>query len=163
MFSILKHHRPQKALIVSADPALRQNIAVALSTYGFTHDIARTQREAMEKFLAVKHAVVVTDAALLPRLPGHLDWLYRTAHRVPLTLITVTADMIPRAYPYLGKAAYGLLHLPLDADDFAITFERALEYNTLKADNLFLRDAFFLFGLAIPLLVILGFFMTQGW
>jgi DNA-binding NtrC family response regulator len=116
----------------------------------------------MEKFLAVKHAVVVADAGLLPRSPRHMDWLYREAHRVPLTLITVTADKIAQAYPYLEKAAYDLLRLPLDMDDFTFTLERALAYNTLKADNLFLRDAFFLFGLALPLLAVLAFFMTRG-
>jgi DNA-binding NtrC family response regulator len=162
MFSIIKHHRPQRALILSGDPALRQNIAVALSTYGFVNDTALTRREAMEKFLASKHAVVVMDASFLPRSPAHMDWLYRSAHRVPLTLITVTADRIAQACPYLKKAAYGLLRLPLDQDDFMVTLERALAYSTLKADNLFLRDAFFLFGLALPLLAVLGWLMVRG-
>lgn len=162
MFSIFKHHRPQRALIVSRDPSLRQDLAVAISAFGFSHDTAGTTREAMEKFLSVKHAVIITDADLLPRYPRHMDWLYREAHRVPVTLITVTADRIAQAYPYLKKAAYGLLHLPLDPDDFMVTLKRALEYNTLRANNLFLRDAFFLFGLALPLLVILGWLLVKG-
>jgi len=162
MFSIFKQHGPGRALIVSRDRVLRQDLAVVLSTYGFIHDTAETQREAMEKFLAIKHAVVISDADFLPRFPRHLEWLYNTAHRKPLTLITVTADKIEQAYPYLEKAAYGLLHLPLDPEDFAVTFERALEYNTFRANNLFLRDAFFLFGLALPLIAVLVFFMTRG-
>jgi DNA-binding NtrC family response regulator len=161
MFSIFKHHGPGRALIVSRDPVLRQDLAVVLSTYGFIHDTAETRRDGMAKFIAYKHALIISDADLLPRFPHRLEWLYREMHRNPLTLITVTADRIEQAYPYLKKAAYGLLHLPLDTDDFTFTLERALEYNTLKANNLFLRDAFFLFGLALPLLVVLVFFMMK--
>jgi DNA-binding NtrC family response regulator len=162
MFSFFKYHAPQRALIVSRDPALRQDIAVVLSTYGFTHDAAETRREGMEKFLIYKHAVVISDVDLLPKFPRHMDWLYRYAHRNPLTLITVTADKIAQAYPYLEKAAYGLLHLPLDADDFTVTFERALEFNALRANNMFLRDAFFLFALSLPLLALLVFLVTRS-
>jgi DNA-binding NtrC family response regulator len=161
MFSIFKHPGPRRALIASKDPALRQDLAVALSAYGFTHDLADNRREAMEKFFVYKHALVISDAGLLPRFPGHMDWLYRAAHRRPLTLITVTADRIAEAYPYLKKAAYGLLHLPLDMDDFSFTLERALEYNTLRANNQFLRDVFFLFALSLPLIALLVFLVTR--
>jgi len=156
------HHSSQRALIVSKDPVLRQDLAVVLSTYGFSHDAAQTRREGMEKFLTYKHSVVISDVDLLPRFPRHMDWLYREAHRIPLTLITVTADRIQEAYPYLEKAAYGLLHLPFDPDDFTATFERALEYNALRANNIFLRDAFFLFALSLPLLALLVFLVTRS-
>ena len=142
MLSVFKHHRAQRALIVSRDPVLRQDLAVALSAYGFAHDTAETRRAGMEKFITYKHAVVISDADLLPRFPHHLEWLYREVHRNPLTLITVTADSMDKAYPYLKKSAYDLLHLPLDMDDFTFTLERALEFNTLRANNLFLRDVF---------------------
>jgi len=162
MFSIFKHQSPGRALIVSRDPVFRQDLAVALSTYGFAHDTAETRREGLEKFITYKHAVVISDADLLPRCPHHMEWLFREMHRNPLTLIAVTADKIEQAYPYLKKSAYDLLHLPLDMDDFSFTLERALEYNTLRANNLFLRDAFLLFGLAIPLLAILGWLLVKG-
>jgi DNA-binding NtrC family response regulator len=161
-FSLFKHHGPGRALIVSRDPVLRQDLAVALSSYGFTHDTAETRREGLEKFITYKHALVISDAELLPRFPHHLEWLYREVHRNPLTLITVAGDGIEKAYPYLKKSAYDLLHLPLDMDDFTFTLDRALEYNTLRANNLFLRDAFFLFGLAVPLLVLLAFYLIKG-
>jgi DNA-binding NtrC family response regulator len=161
MFKIFHHHSPQRALIVSKDPVLRQDLAVVLSTYGFNHDTAESLREGLEKFLTYKHAVVISDVDLLPKSPRHMDWLYREVHRNPLTLITVTADKIAKAYPYLAKTAYGLLHLPFDPDDFTVTFERALEFNALRANNLFLRDAFLLFALSLPLLALLAFLVTR--
>jgi DNA-binding NtrC family response regulator len=115
-----------RVLLVEDDPILARIYSRALAAVGYKVDVSADGAEGLERLLAVKYDVVVSDVCM-PRMNG-LD-LLKDASRlrpdVPFVLMTAQLDAdVYQIAREMGTVRY--LHKPMSMDQLARAVESAV-------------------------------------
>ena len=129
----------ETVLLVEDDPAGRELGQYNLSAGGYAVDLAADGAEALSRFDAARHHLVVTDL----RMPGAsgmkvLEHVHATAPDVPVVVITAHGS-VEAAVQAMRAGAHDFLEKPFSRDVLLITVERALAHRRLALENAALR------------------------
>lgn len=127
--------RPEKILIVDDEESIREVVHTLLDARGYQCSVAVNGREAMEKFRAAQHDLVLSDI-VMPEMDGlRLLEQVRAADRdVPMIMVTALHD-ITTALDAIRKGAYDYLLKPFEKDQLYLSVGRALEHRRLLLEN----------------------------
>jgi len=126
-------------LVVDDDEAVRESLVLVLEDAGHRVTPAASGAEALHHLEAAPFHLLVTDL----RMPGMdgIELLKAAAERQPeLPAIVLTAfGSVDTAVQAMKAGAYDYVGKPFDVDDLVLAVARALEYATLKDENVHLK------------------------
>lgn len=127
-----------RILIVEDEEKLRRVLAIQLESAGFEVETAGTAEEALR--MAERAGLVLTDL----RLPGMdglelLERLRRQNERLPVVVMTAFGS-VEIAVEAMKKGAVDFLPKPFSMDHLMAVVRKALEVQTLREENLRLRE-----------------------
>ncbi len=128
-------------LIVDDEPNIRNGLAKGLIAEAQTLDVASNGEEALQKFDASGHDIVITDL----RLPGDLDGLELVAaihdKRPETHILVITAyGTVETAVEAMRRGAFDFITKPVDLNLIRHQIQQAREHHELVAENRRLRD-----------------------
>jgi len=129
----------ETVLLVEDDPAGRELGEYNLTAGGYSVELAADGAEALSRFDAARHHLVVTDL----RMPGAsgmqvLEHVRATAPDVPVVVITAHGS-VEAAVQAMRAGAHDFIEKPFSRDVLLITVERALAHRRLALENAALR------------------------
>ena len=135
----MKRNNAETILLVEDDPTGRELGQFNLEQGGYTVDLAADGAEALRRFSARRHHLVVTDM----RMPGAsgmevLAHVRATAPDVPVVVITAHGS-VETAVQAMRAGAHDFIEKPFSRDVLLITVERALAHRRLTLENRALR------------------------
>jgi DNA-binding response OmpR family regulator len=127
-----------RLLVICQDQQLTNNLVTLLTSYGYYVDYCFTRKEGILKFKQYKQAIVIFEAALLPKYPGHLFRIFKIYSNNPKILIAAREDQESKIYPYLNNAVYDIIQVPLRFEYLDFCIRRLIAYDNLMARHEFL-------------------------
>ncbi len=129
-----------RILLVEDDPAGRELAAFNLERAGYGVDAVQSAEEALARFSAGLHELVITDV----RLPGEdgltlLSRLLTLDAELPVIVVTAYAD-IDTAVHAMRSGAFDFVGKPFNRDHLLLSVERALERRRLHREVVQLRQ-----------------------
>ncbi len=126
-------------LLAEDDSAGRELGQYNLGQAGYRVDLAADGAEALERFSAERHQLVVTDM----RMPGAsgmeiLAHVVGEAPDIPVVVITAHGS-VAMAVEAMRAGAHDFIEKPFSRDMLLLTVERALEHRRLRLENRDLR------------------------
>ena len=128
-----------RLLIICRDQQLTNNLVTLLTSYGYYVDYCFSRKEGILKFKQHKQAIVIFEAALLPKYPRHLFRIFKIYSSNPKILITAKAEEEEKIYPFLNNGVYDIIQLPLRYEYLDFNMRRLVAYDTLSARYEFLH------------------------
>ncbi|HEX5071188.1 MAG TPA: sigma-54 dependent transcriptional regulator [Vicinamibacterales bacterium] len=122
-----------RLLIVEDDAAQRVGLQKLLTSWGFTVDVARDGREALEKIAADRPGIVLSDM-VMPNMGG-LDLLRALKQDgADITMVLLTAQgSVETAVEAIKQGAYDYLTKPVDPQRLRIVLDQvAARHDTLR-------------------------------
>jgi two-component system nitrogen regulation response regulator GlnG len=122
-----------KILVVDDEPEIRSLLAAVLQNKGFEVVTAENGAAALQQVQRERPAVILLDLSM-PRMSGMdaLPEIKRLDEDVPVIICTAHADL-PTAVQAMKLGAYDYLTKPFDVELLALTLERAVERQQLRA------------------------------
>lgn len=149
----------QKALILSKEKELENDICMVLSSHGYSIDITENENEAREKVIYYKPSLFVADIALLPEYPAVILSIFNKARKIPTFLIIDNGKSKERLNRYLEHGDE-ILQIPLSEDNLYHKIKKAVNHNKIIQDNHYYEGIFLILKLMSPLLILLMFIIT---
>lgn len=127
-------------LLVDDDPTIREVGAYNLKKAGLAVEVAENGADALARFDAAEHRLVITDLSM-PEVDGMALMLALHAKVPELPVIMVTAHgSVDRAVAAMQAGAWSFIEKPFSRAQLVLAAQRALETATLRADNKRLRS-----------------------
>ncbi len=149
-----------RLLVICQDEALSNELVTLLTGYGYYVDYVPNRKEGILKFAQHKQAIVIIDAASLPRFPQHLFHMFRYYTLNPKIMIAATREEEENIYPYLDKGVYDIIQVPLRFEYLDFNLRRLVQYDRVSARFSFLKFLVQLLLFAAPIWVL--FLMALG-
>jgi DNA-binding response OmpR family regulator len=140
-----------RLLIVCQNQKLSNDLIALLTGYGYYVDYASTRKEGILKFKQYKQAIVIFEAALLPKFPRHLFRIFRIYTNNPKILIVARHQEEQKIYPYLNNDVYDIIQVPLRFEYLDFSIRRLVAFDTLSARHEFLIMLMKLVAFSSPL------------
>lgn len=142
-----------RLLIVCSDQNLTNDLVTLLTGYGYYVDYVATRKEGIIKYKQYKQAIVIFDAASLPKYPRHLFKVFNFYSSNPKILIAARPEEEKNIYPFLNNGVYDIIQLPLRFDYLDFNIRRLVSYDNLMARHEFLTMVLKLVAYSSPLWV----------
>lgn len=149
-----------RLLIICKDEQITNDLITLLTGYGYYVDYVASRKEGIIKFKQHKQAIVIFDAASLPRNPKHLFRVFNVYMKNPKILIAARREEEAKIYPYLDKGVYDIIQIPLRFEYLDFNLRRLVSYDHLTARHEFLKILINTFLLSSPLWVYFIVVMT---
>jgi two-component system NtrC family response regulator len=127
-------------LLVDDDPTIREVGAYNLRKAGFKVHVAENGADALARFDAALHHLVITDLSM-PEVDGMalMVALHKRAPGLPVVMVTAHGS-VDRAVAAMQAGAWSFIEKPFSRDQLTLVAARALETARLRADNKRLRS-----------------------
>lgn len=127
-------------LVVDDEKNILRIVSATLKSQGYGVETAQSSEEAMERFAAGSHHLVVTDL----KLPGKtgvelLQYVKSRNSEIPVIVITAFGS-IENAVDAMKKGAFNYLTKPVNGDELITVVKEALEKYELKRENAALKS-----------------------
>jgi DNA-binding response OmpR family regulator len=142
-----------RLLIICSDQNLTNDLVTLLTGYGYYVDYVATRKEGIIKYKQYKQAIVIFDAASLPKYPKHLFRVFKFYSSNPKILIAARPEEEKYIYPFLNNGVYDIIQLPLRFDYLDFNIRRLVSYDNLMARHEFLTMVLKLVAFSSPLWV----------
>lgn len=128
-------------LIVDDEPNIRMGLAKGLARDASLVEDSPDAADALRKFGATHHDIVITDL----RLPGEIDGLELVKHiheqRPETHMIVITAyGTVETAVEAMRRGAYDFVSKPIELSVLRHQIQKAAEHRRLVSENRLLRD-----------------------
>lgn len=150
-----------RLLIISKDPAVRNDMIILLSGCGYFVDYVETRSEGITKFRNFKHAVVILDVHALPRSPHRMLRLFRMYKKNPIILIVAEKSDETKLFPYMQLGIFDIVTLPFHVDYLYFVLKRLIEHSKLTAQNEFSKILIMMFLFTMPIWLIAIWFIAR--
>lgn len=128
-----------RLLIICGDQALTNDLVTLLTGYGYYVDYVATRKEGIIKYKQYKQAILIIEAALLPKYPRNLFKIFRFYSSNPKILIAARPEEEQKIYPFLNDGVYDIIQLPLREEYLDFNIRRLVSYDYLCARYEFLK------------------------
>ncbi len=127
-------------LLAEDDDGLREVMTFNLEDAGFTVDIAKDGREALDKFDPMRHDVVVTDIRM-PKMDG-MELLSQLLKRDPATVVVVVTAYgnSERAIEAMRRGAFHYVEKPVNNLALQTVIKKAVDYRRSQRENIELKE-----------------------
>ncbi len=142
-----------RLLIICSDQALTNDLVTLLTGYGYYVDYVATRKEGIIKYKQYKQAILIIEAALLPKYPRNLFRIFRFYSSNPKILIAARPEEEQKIYPFLNDGVYDIIQLPLREEYLDFNIRRLVSYDNLTARYEFYTILLKLIGYTSPLWV----------
>jgi DNA-binding response OmpR family regulator len=142
-----------RLLVICSDQNLTNDLVTLLTGYGYYVDYVATRKEGIIKYKQYKQAIVIFDAASLPKYPRHLFRVFSFYSSNPKILIAARPEEEKSIYPFLNNGVYDIIQLPLRFDYLDFNIRRLVSYDNLMARHEFLTMLLKLVAYSSPLWV----------
>lgn len=142
-----------RLLIICSDPNLTNDLVTLLTGYGYYVDYVATRKEGIIKYKQYKQAIIIFDAASLPKYPKHLFKVFSFYSSSPKILIAAKPEEEQQIYPFLDNGVYDIIQLPLRFEYLDFNIRRLVSYDNLMARHEFLTMLLKLVAYSSPLWV----------
>jgi DNA-binding response OmpR family regulator len=149
-----------RLLVICQNEALSNELVTLLTGYGYYVDYVTTRKEGIIKFGQHKQAIVIIDAASLPRFPNHLFQTFKYYTINPKIMIAATREEEEKIYPYLDKGVFDIIQVPLRFEYIDFNLSRLVAYDRVSARFSFLKFLIQLLLFAAPIWML--FLMAIG-
>jgi|GEM_PF-1035302 len=149
-----------RLLLICKDQSITNDLVTLLTGYGYYVDYVATRKEGILKYKQYKQAIVIFDAASLPRYPRLLFDIFQFYSSNPKILIAAHPDEEKKIYPFLNKGVYDIIQLPLRAEYLDFNIRRLVSYDNLQAryefQSMFLKLGIYSSPLWVYFIVVLA-------
>ena len=142
-----------RLLIICRDQNLTNDLVTLLTGYGYYVDYVYTRKEGIIKYKQYKQAIVIFDAASLPKYPKHLFRIFRFYKNNPKILIAAKSEEEQKIYPFLNNGVYDIIQVPLRFEYLDFNLRRLVAYDNLTARHEFVTLLIKLIAYSSPLWV----------
>jgi two-component system response regulator ResD len=150
-----------RLLIISKDPAVRNDMVMLLSGCGYFVDYVESRSEGLARYRNFKHAVVILDVHALPRSPQRLLNLFQMYKKNPIILIVAEKNDEARLYPYMQLGIFDIVQLPFNVDYLYFVLKRLMEHSRLTASSEFSKLFLLMIFLTLPIWWIAIWFIAR--
>jgi len=140
-----------RLLIICEDQTVSNDLVTLLTGYGYYVDYVSSRKEGIIKYRQYKQAIVIFDAASLPKYPRHLFKVFSYYSSNPKILIAARPEEETKIYPFLNDGVYDIIQLPLRYDYLDFNLRRLVSYDNLQARHEFQTLILKLIGYSSPL------------
>lgn len=140
-----------RLLIVCKDNDITNDLVTLLTGYGYYVDYVSSRKEGIIKYRQYKQAIVIFDAASLPKNPKHLFDVFSYYSSNPKILIAARPEEESKIYPFLNNGVYDIIQLPLRYEYLDFNLRRLVSFDCLQARHEFQTMALKLIGYSAPL------------
>jgi DNA-binding NtrC family response regulator len=130
-----------RILVADDEEIVREVLSALLTGEGYTVDLARNGREALEKTVSSEYGAVLLDL-MMPDLDG-LQVLeeFRKLKNSPATIVLTAFASIEKAIKATKLGAFDFITKPFKNDEILLAIKNALEQYRLREENLRLRES----------------------
>jgi DNA-binding response OmpR family regulator len=128
-----------RLLVICQDDRLSSELVTLLTGYGYYVDYVKSRKEGIIKFGQHKQAIVIIDAASLPKFPQHLIQMFRFYTINPKIMIVATKEEEQKIYPFLDKGVFDIIQVPLRFEYIDFNLRRLVAYDRVCAQYTFLQ------------------------
>ena len=129
----------KRILIVEDEQAVRETMIDLLSEAGFEVEGAQDGEEAIEKVRETGFNIVITDLKM-PRGDGmHVLEQVKKIDKQTIVIICTGYATVDTAVKAMKLGAYEYITKPIQMEEIKLVIERALDYQRLQTENVFLQ------------------------
>ena len=128
-----------RLLVICEDELLSNELVTLLTGYGYYVDYVKTRKEGVISFSQHKQAIVIIDAASLPKYPQHLIQMFRFYTINPKIMIVAKKEEQQKIFPYLDNGVYDIIDVPLRFEYIDFNLRRLVAYDRVCAQYTFFK------------------------
>jgi len=131
---------PMPILLVDDEPQILKSYSVMLRSAGFKHTATLDDSREVLPFLEKQEAAaVILDLSMTNCSGTRLLQAITESHQVPVIIMTAVSE-VETAVECMKRGAFDYLVKPVERERFEASVRRAVEFNTLRLEVLYLKN-----------------------
>ena len=140
-----------RVLVICADPEVQNTLVSLLSGFEFYVDYVDNVSDALVRFKAYRHPVILLDETLVETSAQRLLDLFRLVQRDCLVMAVVPPGGTQQLLQRVSVGLFDTVELPIDSADLQFRIRRLLKHHELTSSLNFMKVMGIALGLLLPL------------